>query len=170
MPFVPNTNNRYSINEDGEVYDHIKNKVIKSNINGSGYKQIALKYSDGSKKYKYIHRLMSEAYIPNFKNECFIDHIDGNKLNNDITNLRTATQKENTYNRKKTSNNTTSIYKGVNYHYPSKKWRAQIKNNNIYHHIGVFQNEEIAALAYNSKAIELFGEYACLNDIFPFPN
>jgi hypothetical protein len=57
--------------------------------------------------------------------------------------------------------NTSSTYRGV--HKYDNKWRASITHNNVYHHLGVFADEKDAALAHDTKAIELFGDDACLN-------
>ena len=93
-----------------------------------------------------------------------IDHIDHNKLNNQKNNLRIVTRSQNMMNRLK-GKNCSSIYKGVCWKGEINKWSVQIMIDNKYIHIGVFKIEEEAALAYNKKAKELFGEYAYLNEV-----
>ena len=66
---------------------------------------------------------------------------------------------------KETNRNTSSRYKGVNFNKNNNKWRSQIGINKVSHHLGYFVSEKQAALAYNKKAVELFGEYASLNEI-----
>lgn len=90
-----------------------------------------------------------------------IDHINGDSLDNRKENLRVCTGVENRLNRNKTVQNT-SGYKGVFKTY-NNRWRAQIgwKNKKLY--LGSYKTKEEAALAYNKKAVELFGEYANLN-------
>lgn len=94
-----------------------------------------------------------------------VDHINRNPLDNRKSNLRVCTQHQNTFNsggRKRR----VSKYKGV---YPavSRKnpWRAQICIDQTFRHLGMFTNQEDAAHAYNRAAVELHGEYACLNDV-----
>lgn len=74
-------------------------ECIKSpSLAGKGYYRIALsKY--GIKKYFYIHKLVGNAFIPNPDNKPTIDHIDRNKLNNNVNNLRWATYNEQIKNR-----------------------------------------------------------------------
>ena len=85
-----------------------------------------------------------------------IDHIDGNKENNTITNIRSCTQQQNMFNKTKSINNK-SGYKGVDWN--CNKWRVRImiKNKEIY--IGSFDCIKEASKAYEAKAKELFGEY-----------
>lgn len=52
-------------------------------------------YKDGNKKTFLVHRLMAISFIPNPKNKEFVNHIDGNKLNNNLLNLEWCTRKEN---------------------------------------------------------------------------
>lgn len=56
-----------------------------------------------------------------------------------------------------------SQYKGVAWHNQRNKWRAYIVNNYRQKHLGLFDDEEEAALAYNRAAVELFGDHANLN-------
>ena len=90
------------------------------------------------------------------------DHINGDSLDNRKCNLRFASQRQQCFNRKKSSNQS-SIYKGVSFHIGKQKWTAQIKKDGIISCLGTFLNEEDAALAYDKKALEFFGEYARLN-------
>jgi len=87
------------------------------------------------------------------------DHIDGNKLNNQKSNLRTATQSQNNANT--SARNNTSKYKGVSIR--NNHWRSQIRFNGKTKSLGTYRTEEEAAKAYDVKAKELFGEYARLN-------
>ena len=95
-----------------------------------------------------------------------VDHIDGNGLNNRRTNLRPATDTQNSANRKKTTGKT-STFKGVNWQNHAQKWRAEIRVGGKNFHLGYFLNEEDAAKAYNVAATEHFGEFAKLNDVQP---
>lgn len=67
--------------------------------------------------------------------------------------------------KKKMSNAFNSKYKGVYPQATGTNWRAQINHNHVRYHIGVYQSEEEAALAYNEKATELLGDFAVLNDL-----
>lgn len=92
----------------------------------------------------------------------FIDHIDGDKLNNQRSNLRVCTNQQNHANRGLNKNNT-SGYKGVIVN--GSKWEARIKFNYKTLHLGSFSDIIDAAQMYNAKAKELFGEFARLNEI-----
>ncbi len=91
-----------------------------------------------------------------------IDHKDGNRLNNQRANLRFANQAQNAKNQKTRKNNT-SGFKGVSWNKRDKKWEAYIKFNYKRIYLGYFKTKEVAALAYDKKAKELFGEFSRLN-------
>lgn len=93
-----------------------------------------------------------------------IDHKNGNKLDNSFHNLRLASQSQNMSNRQKPISNT-SGFKGVRFHKPTGKWQAYIKHNYKQKHLGLFVSAEDAALAYNKAAVELHGQFACLNEV-----
>jgi hypothetical protein len=87
-----------------------------------------------------------------------LDHIDGNKSNNHITNLREVTNKQNTENRGKQRNNKTG-YKGVSFNNRLQKFVAQIQHNYTPIYIGIYLTAYEAHLAYEAKAKELFTHY-----------
>lgn len=70
------------------------NKIINYNICPKGYHKVCLT-TNGKNKTFTVHRLIIGAFIPNPENKPFVNHIDGNKLNNNIENLEWCTQKEN---------------------------------------------------------------------------
>ncbi len=90
------------------------------------------------------------------------DHKDRNPLNNVESNLRPATVSQNGANRTK-QKGCSSKYKGVSWHKHYRKWETQIKMNSKPIWIGRFASEKTAALAYDKKARELFGEFAATN-------
>jgi hypothetical protein len=112
------------------------------------------------------HRgILMHREIINTPQDMDTDHINGNRLDNRRRNLRVCTASLNSMNRKKRTNNVTSIYKGVNSvivhgrHY----WKTQIRKKGMYVYIGYFKQEQHAAMAYDIWAKDLFGEFAKLN-------
>lgn len=105
----------------------------------------------------YMSRLIMEVKDPLI----YVDHINGDTSDNRRRNLRLATNSQNQANRKKLPTNT-SGYRGVTWNKQSGKWQAQIKCNGQNYYLGLFQDPEIASLAYKNKAKTLFGEYICL--------
>ena len=106
----------------------------------------------------YMHRLLLSA-----KKGSYIDHINGNKLDNRRSNLRICTQQQNVHN--SIGRKGTSKYKGVSWDKRRNKWKAIIGHNYKRIELGRFNTEEQAAKAYNKKAKELHREYAFLNDV-----
>lgn len=95
-----------------------------------------------------------------------IDHINNVRDDNRIVNLREATARENQSNMKIRKGGT-SQYKGVSWDKRLSKWRTRVMSNSKSVFLGHYDNEEEAALAYNKAALELFGEFAKINDVTP---
>lgn len=93
-----------------------------------------------------------------------VDHINRNTLDNRKSNLRICTKSQNQGN-KPIQRNNTSGYKGVSSLQYGGKWTARISIKGKNTHIGQFETKEEAAIAYNKKAVEVFGEYAYQNVI-----
>lgn len=93
----------------------------------------------------------------------YVDHIDGNGLNNRRSNLRPATGTQNGANRRKQAEESTSAFKGVSWHRRQRRWLAGIGIDGKTRYLGSFTKEEDAARAYDRAALEAWGEFACLN-------
>lgn len=107
----------------------------------------------------YLHRVIMDA-----QRNVFVDHINHNKLNNRRSNLRLCTRSENAMNMIKSSN-CSSRFKGVVFDKSAGRYKAEIKANQRLCHLGRFDNEIDAAIAYNKAALIYFGEFAKLNDV-----
>lgn len=84
----------YLIDENGEIYNITTKKILKGSISESGYKYYRLS-KNGKKTLFYAHRLVAEIFLENPNQLPVVNHIDGNKLNNNINNLRQITNREN---------------------------------------------------------------------------
>lgn len=125
--------------------------VIRGSIDSYGYRQICL-----AGRYFLAHRL---AWFWTFKEwpDCDIDHINGDRSDNRIVNLRLASRSQNGGNTRKSAANT-SGFKGVSLQ--NGRWKAQICFNRKKLHIGMFATPEAAHAAYLAEARRLFGEFA----------
>jgi hypothetical protein len=115
----------------------------------------------GGKK-RYLHRLILRA-----PKSQWVDHMNGDPLDNRKVNLRLATHQQNMFNRRKPRTYgrkpTASSFKGVTWDRSRGKYKAQIMKNGVNHYLGHFMNERSAAIAYDQAAIEMFGEFAQTN-------
>ncbi len=91
-----------------------------------------------------------------------VDHVDGDGLNNQRSNLRVCTNAENQWNRGKSVFNSTG-FKGVTYHKRSGVYQAQIRYMGKSIYIGSFETPEEAAEAYDNYAVNLHGDFSVTN-------
>lgn len=97
MKIIPNTNDCYSATEDGKIFSHNGGKTVEKIqfTNGAGYKSVGI-YDKGKQRRFYVHQLVMRTFVgdkPFLKAN--INHIDGDKNNNSISNLEYCTYKEN---------------------------------------------------------------------------
>jgi hypothetical protein len=85
---------KFQVSNHGDVKNILTNKILSPRVQNSGYKIVHLNHS-GKRKALLVHRLVAIAFVPNTENKPFVNHIDGNKLNNASYNLEWVTPSEN---------------------------------------------------------------------------
>lgn len=98
IPIPINSNETYLINECGVVIRQKDRIIIKPMLDTSGYFRVSLVHTRPNGNvidYERVHRLMGLTFLDNPENKRTINHIDGNKLNNNLSNLEWATDSEN---------------------------------------------------------------------------
>lgn len=148
---------------DDKYFKHLSQ--FKWHLSSTGYATRTVWFG---RQYQPTHReiAMHRDICPTTLERPMVDHRNGNKLDNQSTNLRACNKSENGTNRGKTKFNTTG-YKGVVKH-PGKYckgWIAQLRFQNKNRYLGYFPTPRAAAEAYNKAAKETFGEFANLNQL-----
>ncbi len=147
---------KYMINEEGDIYSKKYKKILKQSLGSNGYYRVKLR-KDIKSYSKTIHRLLGLQYLPNPDNKPCIDHINRNKIDNTLTNLRWATYNENCKNLS-TRKNTTSKFVGVRKvkNKIIKPYRAETTFQKKKYHVGYFETEEEGHEAYKQFNKEHF--------------
>lgn len=124
----------------------------------SGYQSKGYVYIGINSRNFLAHRVAWKFYYGD-EPPRYIDHIDGNKKNNAIKNLREATQSQNNANSKKFKNNT-SGYKGIIWDKSRNKWQVKVQFEGKTIHFGRFNDLESAIKIHKDAFSKLYGEYA----------
>ena len=153
--------NKHLIYEEGLLYwkeprsNAVKNKKLAGYVTKHNYNKVCI----FGKQY-YAHRLifmMHYGYMPKF-----IDHIDCNKLNNKIENLREVTHSQNIVNMKTKITNTSGV-KGVSFDKSRKKWMVRITYEKKIYNLGRFDDLELAELVILEARDKYHQQYANFN-------
>lgn len=151
--------------ESGEIFHrHSVSNIKAGQPIGSphlrhGYKQLRFRGL-----YIPAHRAAWAIHYGNWPPIGFqIDHIDGDRANNRIQNLRLCTNTQNQWNRKMSSHNT-SGFKGVYYHKATGKWTSSIRMYGKMNYLGTFETPELAYAAYCEASVRLRGTFSTLEE------
>jgi hypothetical protein len=87
-------NPNYSVDEKGVVINNQTNKVMSPHAHKDGYRKLVLPI-DGKLKHQFVHRLVAQAFLPNPENKPMVNHIDGVRDNNHLSNLEWVTPRQN---------------------------------------------------------------------------
>jgi len=155
----------YKINKRGEILSCekirplsfgkprvYKEKLLKARVWGNGYRAVVL-YKEKKAKVHTIHRLLATHYIDNENNKPYVNHIDGDRLNNKLENLEWVTPKENSL--KTNFSRGSSKYRGVSLNKQTEKWCAFIQIDGKNKNLGSFDNEKDAYEVYIKKREEV---------------
>ena len=168
---IPNYEGLYKINKNCEVISlpkpNQKKYITKKPEIHKGYHRTTL-FKNGKGKHFFIHQLMAIVFIGINKEKTHINHIDGNKLNNNIDNIEWCTPKENIAhsiktglagtNRCRKHKTNKSGYIGVHFHKHIKKFCARlILQNGLRKNLGYFNSAKDAAIAYNNALLNEWG-------------
>lgn len=97
MKLIAYREERYGLTEKGEVISLANNLPLSPSKNPNGYLKVSLANGDGSSEQVSVHRLMAKHFLPNPYDHKYVNHIDGDKTNNSISNLEWCSAKENNY-------------------------------------------------------------------------
>lgn len=114
---------RYKNNNGGLVFHN--EMMIKKQVTKKGYNSVSMTINKKFSTFP-VHRLVATAFIPNPENKPQVNHIDGNKLNNDVSNLEWCTNRENITHKNIRNKKKTSKYVGVHFSKKYNKWVSQI--------------------------------------------
>lgn len=148
--------NNYNISQCGKIMNINSGRILNNNTLSSGYQVLRLRCEDDKIKSLYVHHLVAKTFNGACPPGHTIDHIDRNKQNNHINNLRYISHRDNCLN---TGPANGKRFKGV---YLYKGDRYIVRFNKVY--IGTFRDEVEAARAYNIVA-GLYSPYCYLNEI-----
>lgn len=163
-----------------DIYDYLlENKYFQSinflkhlRLHSSGYAFYQKNYLQPNGKYKsttiYLHRYLAERHItkPESAKRLFVAFKNGNRLDCRLDNLYWTTSSHIVRQTQKIVN-TSSGYRGVTK--ANQKYMAHIFRDGKRHYLGLYETAEEAAMAYNQKSIEWFGETNSLNEITSTP-
>ncbi len=136
----------------GSSYE-FKGRLLKLQLS-HGYQVVGL-YDGKSQKTKRISRLVAKAFLPEYSESLHVDHRKGNRSDNRSCSLRMTTREQNCRAFNLPRKATSSIYRGVSWASNVNKWRARISPDKKSIHIGLFENERDAAIAWNLMAKQL---------------
>ena len=157
---VPGYEGLYSVSNYGQIRSHdrlidrtssgqgtyeLPGRILKARIDRDGYCLITLNSGFDPKTFK-VHRIVAEAFIPNPKNLPHVDHCDGDRGNNCLSNLKWSSVKDNLLSRHNVKQ--ASGYRGVRMT-KTGRWQAYCNNHQVgnkFVHIGVFDSAELAYL------------------------
>jgi hypothetical protein len=139
---------------EGALYWNDSSSRLAGSVNGGrGYVRVCIDYITYGR-----HRLVWAYFYgdPGFQ---IVDHVNNDRSDDRIENLRLATESDNRRNSRMYCTNT-SGFKGVTLEKSVNKWKAYIYRNNRRIHLGIFRHKEEAAAAYAKAAQELHGAFA----------
>lgn len=143
---------------DAEDEELVRSYLWRVNNNGYAMRTVCLGDRNTS---ELLHRVINKTPV-----DMDTDHINGNRLDNRKSNLRTSSRKDNTKNRRLNANNS-SGYRGVYWNKNSRKWLVYITIDGVKTYLGGFHDKEDAARAFGLAAERTHGAYLNRSSLHP---
>lgn len=155
---IPGYEGQYFVSKCGKVRSTFNGgRWLRPGLSGRGYLTVSLRGKTFA-----VHRIMAVVFLDAPQN-LDTDHVNGDRTDNRLENLRLATRAQNMVNSRAARSNT-SGFKGVSWCKSRKKWVARIGNGSVGNpHLGYFDCKAEAAKAYDEAAADRWGEFARLN-------
>ena len=155
---IPLTQGKYAIVDNDDYFRLNKYKWHTSRGRSTFYAVRDIRTGKNKQKEIIMHREIMKT-----DDEFYVDHINGNGLDNRKANLRAATALQNSWNCRKTRRKKSSKYKGVSWLKRQKIWQSRIQANGKMIFLGNFKDEKKAAEVYDQAAQKHHKEFAVLN-------
>ena len=160
----------YMVDKQGNIKNCKTSKTVSQHDNGNGYMFVNL-WRDGKRYNRYVHRLVAETYIVDNIKKSQVNHIDGNKKNNAVSNLEFVTGNENIKHavenglssRGTIRKNNSTGYVGVHKMKSTGKYQAHIKVDGKSITVGYYDSDIDAAIARDEASIIYHGNTGKLN-------
>lgn len=157
---VPGLEDRYLISNFGNIKNIRRNKFLNPGLGAGGYPRVDLTTGKGTHKNFRVHTLVAMAFLgyEQHNGELTIDHIDFDKTNNHVDNLRLITLRDNSLRNSLKNPTKSSKYLGVHYCKQKNKYVARIIKERKKYYLGSFNKEIDAAKAYQEMELKLYGK------------
>lgn len=142
----------YHVSDQGNIFSTKTGRLLTCHEDHKGYLRVSL-YKDKKKRTFKVHRLVAETFLPNPCDLPEVDHIFGERKDNQAAHLRWVSKSENTRNTS-SCKKAVSKYNGVDFHRSTGKWRAGVFFNGKSKYLGLFAEETSAAKAFNLFCVE----------------
>lgn len=142
----------YQISNTGEVKSTKSHKILKT-FDSMGYPKVCLS-KNGKVTKHFVHRLVAKHFIPNEDNLPSVNHKDGDRYNNNISNLEWSSWKEQGLHKNRVIN---TRKRGVFSNNNGKTWYARIQINGKYKYLGSFNNKKSAYNKFYTEYIKIHG-------------
>ena len=149
----------YKVSNYGNIRMVGSESNLKLYTNKAGYNHVYLMNRYGNTHFVSVHQLVGRMFLDNPNNCKIVDHINNDKTDNNIMNLRWVSYAQNGMNKKLSIKNKTG-YAGVRFDEYHKKYRADIGYNGKLIIIGYYTDFDDAVMARITKSIELYGKHA----------
>jgi hypothetical protein len=159
-------NERFYIDKNKISFHKSTKRLALKGVDCHGYKYISLRKGGKSKSYR-LYQLLARTFIVDNRNTLLqVDHIDQNRINDDLSNLRVVHKEINANNRKYDHRSSTKI-RGVTWSKPHGKWKVCVNENKKLKYLGLFLSKEeglqMREHFQNKKFEELLSKYPPIN-------